>query len=72
MHILGAKPARVFLEVVSKPQIRFKGSRLCEDFASDLNTLRCSKGVRLIEKVVVPSIRAVCEHLPEDCNAVPP
>ena len=59
------------IEVVSKPQIRLNGPACQRDFASDSKDNPCSTSVRPIEKVVVPSIRKVCEHLSEVCNAVP-
>jgi len=43
------------LEVVSKPQIRFKGPAK-RDYISDLNKLRYASRRRPIEKVVVLSI----------------
>jgi hypothetical protein len=43
------------IEVVSKPQIRFKGPPKA-DYISDLKRLRYVSSVRPIEKGVVPSI----------------
>jgi hypothetical protein len=40
----------IALEVVLKPRIKSKGSRKKRDFASILNMLRSSKGVRPIGK----------------------
>ena len=58
-----------FLEVVSKPQIRFKGSRTVRDFAFNFIYINVLKRRRPIEKVVVPSVHEVCEHLSKVCNA---
>jgi hypothetical protein len=57
-------------EVVSKPQIRFKGPAR-RDYISDLNRLMYASRRRPDEKVVVLSIHdgLVCEHLSEACAA---
>jgi hypothetical protein len=58
----------LFLEVVSKPQIRFNGPAK-RDYISDLKKLLYASSVRPIGKAQSRQRRDEQVHLPEACDA---